>query len=140
MPKAPISPDITGRVTSLPVKFSKAFSTASERKVPPWTTMCSPRSSVFLILITFCMAFLITEYARPAAMSAGSAPSFWACFTFEFMKTVQREPRSTGLFALRASSANWAGERPMLFEKVSRKEPQPELQASLSNIELITPS
>ena len=44
-PKAPISPAMVGRVTFRPSSCSKARSTASFRKVPPWTTMCSPRSS-----------------------------------------------------------------------------------------------
>ena len=33
------------------------------------------------------------------------APSFWACLTLEFMKTVQRLPRSTGRSAKRPSFA-----------------------------------
>ena len=35
IPRAPISPAISGLVTSTPVKFSKALSTASDKKVPP---------------------------------------------------------------------------------------------------------
>ena len=38
-------------------------------------------------------------------MSATVAPSFWACFTLEFMNTVQRVPRSVGFSANRASLA-----------------------------------
>ena len=38
---------------------------------------------------------------RPAEMSSVVAPSFWACFTEEFMNTVQRLPRSTGCRANR---------------------------------------
>ena len=37
-----------------------------------------------------------TDAERPAEISPTVAPSFWACFTEEFMNTVQREPRSTG--------------------------------------------
>ena len=44
-PNAPISPAMAGRTTSLPVSFSKERSTASFRKVPPCTTICSPSSS-----------------------------------------------------------------------------------------------
>ncbi len=38
-------------------------------------------------------------------MSATVAPSFCACFTLEFINTVQRVPRSIGFFAKRASFA-----------------------------------
>ena len=51
-PKAPMIPEITGRVTSRPSSCSKARSTASLRKVPPWTTMCFPKSSAFAARIT----------------------------------------------------------------------------------------
>ena len=39
------------------------------------------------------------EMDRPAEISSTVAPSFWACFTEEFMNTVHREPRFTGCFA-----------------------------------------
>ncbi len=55
--------------------------------------------------MTLKSAFLMTEYARPAEISATVAPSFCACFTLEFMKTVQRVPRSIGLAANRAALA-----------------------------------
>lgn len=70
-------------------------------------------------------------------MSASVAPSFWACLTLEFMKTVQREPRSMGLLASRAA---WEKSWMDIFKdlaKVSRKEPQPDEQASLSRISSI---
>ena len=42
-------------------------------------------------------------------MSLTVAPSRNACFTFEFMNTVQRVPRSHGEAARHAASANsWA--------------------------------
>ena len=44
-PKAPMIPAMVGRVTFRPSSVSKERSTASLRKVPPWTTMCFPRSS-----------------------------------------------------------------------------------------------
>ena len=47
----------------------------------------------------------MTEIARPDEISATVAPSFCACFTFEFIKTVQREPRSIGFLAKSASLA-----------------------------------
>jgi hypothetical protein len=48
----------------------------------------------------------MTEYESPAEMSAIDEPSFCACFTLEFMKTVHLVPRSTGLRLLSASDAN----------------------------------
>ena len=44
------------------------------------------------------MAFFTMEVDRPAEMSATLAPSFWACFTLEFINTVHREPRFTGFW------------------------------------------
>ena len=52
------------------------------------------------------MAFFTTEMESPAEMFSTLAPSFWACFTLEFMKTVQRLPRSTGRSAKRPSFEN----------------------------------
>ena len=46
-----------------------------------------------------------TEYASPAEISATVAPSFCACFTLEFINTVQREPRSIGFSANNATFA-----------------------------------
>ena len=86
-------------MTSRPVSRSKARSTASLRKVPPWTTMLRPSWSGPVQRMTLYRAFFTTLMLRPAAMSSTVAPSFWACFTEEFMNTVQREPRSTGLRA-----------------------------------------
>ena len=54
------------------------------------------------------MAFFTMEMARPAEMSSTLAPSFWACFTEEFMNTVQREPRLTGFSVNRPSLAKSA--------------------------------
>ena len=52
------------------------------------------------------MAFFTTLMERPAEMFSMLAPSFWACLTLEFMKTVHRLPRSTGRSANRPSFAN----------------------------------
>ena len=68
------------------------------------------------------------------------APSFCACLTREFMKTVQRLPRSTGLLAPTAACANSCTVMFMETAKLSMKEPQPEEQASLSMICSMTPS
>ena len=75
---------------------------------------------------------MIMEKDRPAEMSPIVAPSFCTCLTFEFIKTVQREPRSAGCLARRAA---WANSRMSYFRpvaKVSRKDPQPDEQASFS--------
>ena len=74
----------------------------------------------------------MTEYESPAAISLMSAPSFWACFTMEFMKTVHLVPRSTGFLALIPILANSSTGISTDLAYVSMKEPQPEEQASLS--------
>ena len=51
------------------------------------------------------MAFFTMEMDSPAEMSSTLAPSFWACFTLEFMNTVHREPRFTGFWVNRPSLA-----------------------------------
>ena len=82
----------------------------------------------------------MTEYDRPAEMSAGVAPSFCACFTREFMNTVQRLPRSTGASAVMAAAAKSEMDIFRLPAKASRKEPQPAEQASFNMMCSITPS
>ena len=67
------------------------------------------------------------------------APSFWACFTLEFINTVQRLPRSTGRWAKRPSLAKSLMSRPRAWAKVWRKLPQPEEQASFRKISLMAP-
>ena len=140
IPSAPISPAMSGLVTSTSVKFSKALKTASDKKVPPCTTIWFPSSLGSLTFITFWIAFLITEYASPADISGTDAPSFCACFTFEFIKTVQREPKSTGALDFVASFANSFALILTERAKVSRKDPHPAEQASFNKIDSITPS
>ena len=95
-------------MTYLPISFSKARSTASFKKVPPCTTMWSPRLRASTTRMTLYRAFFTTLVERPAEIFSMEAPSFWACFTEEFINTVQREPRSTGLSAKRPSLAKSA--------------------------------
>ena len=64
-------------------------------------------------------------------MSSEVAPSRIACFTLEFIKTVQRVPRSYGCGASHAMRAKSPTVYPNILAKVSMKEPQPEEQASL---------
>ena len=54
------------------------------------------------------MAFFTTETDSPAEMSSTVAPSFWDCFTEEFMNTVHRLPRFTGAPAWSPFSAKAA--------------------------------
>ena len=70
--------------------------------------MFLPRSLGSVSFITLSSAFLITEYASPADISATDAPSFCACLTFEFMKTVHLDPRSIGVLAVMAMCAKSA--------------------------------
>ena len=72
-------------------------------------------------------------------MSGTEAPSFWACLTEEFMNTVQRLPRSTGFSAASPSRPNSRTSVPMVSAKVCRNEPQPDEQASLTEIESTAP-
>ena len=65
-------------------------------------------------------------------MSPIVAPSFCACFTFEFMNTVHLVPRSTGAFAKRASVAKDCTSMFTDFAYVSMNDPQPDEHASLS--------
>ena len=89
--------------------------------------------------MTLYSAFLTTETESPAEMSSTVAPSFWACFTDEFINTVQREPKSDGFLLKRPSLANSSTLYPIAFANVSMKEPQPDEHASLSIIESIAP-
>ena len=79
------------------------------------------------------------EMDSPAEMSSTQAPSFWACFTLEFMNTVHREPRFTGFWVKRPSLAKSSMLYPRALAKVSMKDPQPEEQASLSMMESTAP-
>ena len=73
-------------------------------------------------------------------MSATSAPSRKACLILEFMKTVQRVPKSQGAWAKTAFWANSEAVKPKELAKVSMNEPQPDEQASFSSIRFRTPS
>ena len=50
----------------------------------------------------------LADLLRQTMMASTGAPSFCACLTEEFINTVQREPRSTGLSAKRPSLAKSA--------------------------------
>ena len=125
-------PAMSGRTAFTSESCSNARSTASFRNVPPCTITFVPTSCGSRILMTLNSAFLMTEMARPAAMSPTVAPSFCACFTRLFMNTVQRLPRSTGAFARMAVCAKAATSRFRPLAKLSMKLPQPEEHASFS--------
>ena len=72
-------------------------------------------------------------------MSLAVAPSRKTCFTFEFMKTVHRVPKSHGAFDSQALAAKSAAEYPRELAKVSINEPHPDEQASLISIRSMTP-
>ena len=78
------------------------------------------------------MAFFTTLMDKPAEMSSTPAPSFCACFTEEFMNTVQREPKSTGCLEKSPFWENSAISYPIDRAKVSINEPQPEEHASFN--------
>ena len=133
-------PAMSGRTACTPASCSNARNTASFKNVPPCTMTFVPTSCGSRILITLNSAFLMTEMARPAAMSPTVAPSFCACFTREFMNTVQRLPKSTGFSAWIAVLANSETSRFRPVAKLSMKLPQPDEHASFSMIWSITPS
>jgi hypothetical protein len=133
-------PAMSGRAASLPDISSKQRKTASLWNVPPCTTIRLPSCFGSVTFITFSNAFFMTEYASPAEISATGAPSFCACFTREFIKTVHLVPKSTGFFAYMAMSAKSGVAKPSDFANVSMNEPQPAEHASLSRTESITPS
>ena len=139
-PYAPISSGASHLETLQPVRFSRALTTASLRIVPPWTTICLPRAAGLLSLRTLYRQFFITEYERPAAISSRQAPSRRTCFTLEFINTVQRVPRSHGVFDRQAAPANSDAEYPSDRAKVSMKDPHPDEQASFISILSMTPS
>ena len=139
-PYAPIHPAISGRTASTSASCSNERNTASFKNVPPCTITLLPTSCGSRILITLNSAFLITESARPAAMSPTVAPSFCACFTRLFMNTVQRLPKSTGFWAAIAVLAKSATSKFKPLAKLSMKLPQPEEHASFNMMCSITPS
>ena len=124
-------------MTSRPVYCSRARSTASFLNVPPWTTILSPRLSKLEIRITFVKTFSMMERHRPAIISADCLPFRCSVTMLLFMKTVQRLPREAGCLDEKAASAISSTGICKDEAKFSRKEPQPEEQASLTTILVI---
>ena len=130
---------MAGRITSCPISSSKARSTASFKKVPPCTTIFLPSALAFAVRMTLYSAFFTTLMDSPAEMFSSEAPSFCACFTEEFIKTVQREPRSTGRSARMPFTANSSTLISHAEAKACKNEPQPEEQASFKKILSMAP-
>ena len=139
-PRAPISPGNGASVTSFPTYSSMARRTAKLRKVPPWTTIFSPSSRGLEIRTTLVNTFSMMLRQSPAIRSCGSLPLRCSWMMVEFMKTVQRLPRRAGALDWKAASAISVTGISSVAAKFSRKEPQPEEQASLSIICVMTPS
>lgn len=72
-------------------------------------------------------------------MSATDAPSRSTCFTFEFMNTVQRVPRSHGEEARQAARAKSPTVQFRDWANVLMNEPQPDEQASFTSMRVIAP-
>ena len=81
---------------------------------------------------TLYRALRTIDRHRPAAISPIGTLSRWACLTLEFIKTVQRVPKSHGAFACSAAVTKSLSGNCNCAAKVSKNEPQPEEQASLS--------
>ena len=82
-----------------------ARSTASFRKVPPCTTICSPRVLIFETRITLVNTFSMMDRQSPAMMSSGSFPFRCSVMMELFMNTVQRLPSAAGVLERKAASA-----------------------------------
>jgi len=100
-------------------------------KVPPWTTMRSPRLVRLAMRTTLVKTLSMMERQRPAMMSCGVLPFFCSVMMQLFMKTVQREPSTDGSLAAKAVSEICFTGTFSDDAKFSRKEPQPAEQASL---------
>ena len=89
---------------------------------------------------TFVNTFSIIERQRPAIMSSGPQPFFCSVMIVLFINTVQRLPKSAGFVERKAASAILSVGILSDEAKFSRKEPQPEEQASLRVMLVIIPS
>ena len=139
-PMAPISPGYGARKTSTPRYCSSERNTASFLNVPPCTTIFFPRLSVFEIRTTLVNTFSIMERQSPAIMSSGPQPFFCSVIIVLFIKTVQRLPKSAGFLERKAASAILSVGIFNEEAKFSRKEPQPDEQASFNVIFVMIPS
>ena len=114
--------------------------TALFLKVPPRTTTFSPSSFVLATRTTLVNTFSIIERHRPAIISSGFLPSLCSLIIVLFINTVHLLPKCAGLTELNALLAISLTSMFRLDAKFSRNDPQPDEQASLSIILVITPS
>ncbi len=89
--------------------------------------------------MTLVNTFSMMERHSPAMMSSGWPPLRWAVTMLLFMNTVQRLPRAAGCWEEKAAGAMPSTGMWREAAKFSRKEPQPEEQASLTTMLVITP-
>ena len=101
--------------------------------------MLLPKEAVFEILITFVNTFSIIERQRPAIISSGCFPFLCSVTMLLFIKTVHRLPKTAGFLELKAASAIFGAGILSEEAKFSRKEPQPEEQASFTTMFVIIP-
>ena len=89
--------------------------------------------------MTLVNTFSMMERHRPAMMSPGSLPFLCSVMMLLFMNTVQRLPSTAGFSESKASSAIFSTGMWREAAKFSRKEPQPEEQASLTRMLVMMP-
>ena len=89
--------------------------------------------------MTFVNTFSMIERQSPAIISSGSLPFLCSVIMLLFINTVQRLPRAAGFSEEKAARAISLTGILRLEAKFSRKEPQPEEQASFTTILVMTP-
>ena len=89
--------------------------------------------------MTLVNTFSMMERQRPAMMSGDCFPFRCSVTMLLFMNTVQRLPRTAGFSAAKASFAMFSTGMCKDAAKFSRKEPQPEEQASFTTMLVMMP-
>ena len=133
-------PAMSGRTAFTLESCSNARSTASFKNVPPCTMTFSPTSCGSRILMTLNSAFLMTEMAKPAAMSPTVAPSLLSLLHARVHEDGAAAAQVDRIGRLGSVRANSATSRFKPVAKLSMKLPQPDEHASLSMMWSITPS
>ena len=89
--------------------------------------------------MTLVKTFSMMDRHRPAMMSPGSLPLRCSVTMLLFIKTVHRLPRLAGSLESKAARAIWSTGDVEGGGEVLRKDPQPEEQASLTTMLVMTP-
>ena len=89
--------------------------------------------------MTLVKTFSMMDRHNPAMMSPGSLPLRCSVTMLLFIKTVHRLPSWAGFWASKAAWAIWSTGICREAAKFSKKEPQPEEQASLTTMLVMTP-